>query len=106
MRWRLHIEENAPDLQYIKGTHNVVTDGISCLDISEETLTDTTNTFLGLMDCFVKRNTTKANEDFQPLNYQQLEKAQRRDKTLMKLLKDEKQHIVQQSSLGGGRPCP
>jgi hypothetical protein len=29
MRWRLYIEEYSPDLQYIKGTHNVVTDALS-----------------------------------------------------------------------------
>ena len=35
MRWRLNIEEYSPDLQYIKGTHSVVTDALSQLDISE-----------------------------------------------------------------------
>jgi hypothetical protein len=34
MRWRLYIEEYLPELQYIKGTHNVVADA------------------LGLMECF------------------------------------------------------
>ena len=29
MRWRLYIEEYSPDLQYIKGTHNIVADALS-----------------------------------------------------------------------------
>jgi hypothetical protein len=33
MRWRLYIEEYSPELQYIKGTHNVVADALSQLDI-------------------------------------------------------------------------
>ena len=38
MRWRLYIEEYSPDLQYINGTHNVVADALSRLDIIEELL--------------------------------------------------------------------
>ena len=90
MRWRLYIEEYSPDLQYIKGTHNIVADALSQLDISDETLKDTTDTFLGLMECFVTSRTAKEIMDFQPLNYQQLQKAQLRDKTMMKLQKDDK----------------
>jgi hypothetical protein len=29
MRWRLYIEEYSPELQYIKGTHNVVADALN-----------------------------------------------------------------------------
>ena len=82
-------------------------DALSRLDISDDTLKDTTNTFLGLMDCFIKRNTTNEVEDFQPLNYQQLQKAQLKDKTMMKLLKDEKKpYCKTERSLGEGRPHP
>jgi hypothetical protein len=41
MRLRLHIEEYSPDLQYIKGTHNVVADTLSCLEIEETPVEDT-----------------------------------------------------------------
>jgi hypothetical protein len=33
--WRLYIEEYSPGLQYIKGTHNVVADALSRLEIDE-----------------------------------------------------------------------
>jgi hypothetical protein len=29
MRWQLYIEEYLPELQYIKGTHNVVANALS-----------------------------------------------------------------------------
>jgi hypothetical protein len=38
MRWRLYIEEYSPVLQYIKGTHNVVADALSWLDMNEAPL--------------------------------------------------------------------
>jgi hypothetical protein len=47
MRWRLYIEEYSPELQYIKGTHNVVADALSRLDINETPLADTQEMFLG-----------------------------------------------------------
>jgi hypothetical protein len=46
---RVIIEEYSPDLQYIKGTHNVVEDALSCLEIKETPFEDTQETFLGLM---------------------------------------------------------
>ena len=49
MRWRLYIEEYSPDLQYIKGTHNVVADALSRLDIMETPFEDTEEAFLGLL---------------------------------------------------------
>ena len=52
MRWRLYIEEYSPELQYIKGTHNVVADALSRLDINENPMEDTQETFLALMECF------------------------------------------------------
>jgi hypothetical protein len=52
MRWRKFIKEYSPDLQYIKGTHNVVADALSCLEFEEPPFEDTQDTFLGLMECF------------------------------------------------------
>jgi hypothetical protein len=84
MRWRLYIEEYSPDLQYIKGTHNVVADALSCLEIKETPFKDTQESFLGLMECFAKKADT---DEFHPLNYQQLKNAQDKDKTIQKILK-------------------
>jgi hypothetical protein len=41
MRWRLYIEEYSPELQYITGTHNVVADASSRLDMNETPLEGT-----------------------------------------------------------------
>jgi RNase H-like domain found in reverse transcriptase len=38
MRWRLYIEEYSPDLQYIKGTHNVFADALSWLEMEDHHL--------------------------------------------------------------------
>jgi hypothetical protein len=103
MCWRLYIEEYSPDLQYIKGTHNVVADALSRVDINEEPLEDSTKTFLGLLDCFTKTKQTKEIEDFQPLNYLQLQKAQENDKSMMKLLKDDDTAYVLKEFYGGGK---
>jgi hypothetical protein len=46
MRWRLYIEEYSPELQYIKGTHSVVADALSRLDMNETPLEDTQESFL------------------------------------------------------------
>jgi hypothetical protein len=46
MRWRLYIEEYLPELKYIKGTHNVVAEALSRLEISETPIEDTRETVL------------------------------------------------------------
>jgi len=84
MRWRLYIEEYSPDLQYIKGTHNVVADALSRLDMEENPFEDNKETFLGLMECFAKKPDVP---DFHPLNYQHLKIAQGKDKTIQNILK-------------------
>jgi RNase H-like domain found in reverse transcriptase len=52
MCWRLYIEEYSPELEYIKGTHNVVADALSQLDMNEAPIKDTQKSFLGLMEYF------------------------------------------------------
>jgi hypothetical protein len=80
----MYIEEYSPDLQYIKGTHNVVADTLSCLEIKETPYEDTQESFLGLMECLGKKADT---DELHPLNYQQLKNAQDKDKTIQKILK-------------------
>jgi hypothetical protein len=100
MRWRLYIEEYSPDLQYIKGTHNVVADSLSCLEIEETPFEDTQETFLGLMECFAKKADT---DEFHPLNYQQLKSTQDKDKTIQKILKKPKTLYLLKDLHGGGK---
>ena len=100
MRWRLYIEEYSPDLQYIKGTHNVVADALSRLEIEETPFEDTQESFLGLMECFAKKQET---DDFHPLNYQHLKIAQDRDKTILKILKMPDTQYALKEYHGGGK---
>ena len=100
MRWRLYIEEYSPDLQYIKGTHNVVADALSRLEIEETPFEDTQESFLGLMECFAKKQET---DDFHPLNYQHLKIAQDRDKTILKILKMPNTQYALKEYHGGGK---
>jgi hypothetical protein len=97
MRWRLYIEEYSPDLQCIKGTHNVV--ALSCLEIEETPFEDTQETFLGLMECFAKK---ADKNEFHPLNHQQLKNAQDKDKTIQKILKMPKTLYLCKDFHGGG----
>jgi hypothetical protein len=97
MRWRLYIEEYSPDLQYIKGTHNVVADALSCLEIKETPFEVTQESFLGLMECFAKKADT---DEFHPLDFQQLKIAQDKDKTIQKILKMQKHFIFAKIPMG------
>ena len=99
MRWRLYIEEYSPDLQYIKGTSNVVADALSRLDKEDTPLEDTQESFLSLMECFAKK---PVNDDFHPLNYRHLKIAQDKDKTIMKHLKAKDTQYVLKEFRGGG----
>jgi hypothetical protein len=81
MKWRLYIEEYSPELQYIKGTHNVVADALSRLDMNETPLEDTQESFLGLLECFGLKQPDET--DFHPLNFKHLLKTQEAD---MKIL--------------------
>jgi hypothetical protein len=70
MRWRLYIEEYSPELQYMKGTHNVVADALGRLDINENPLEGTQESFLGLLECFGLKQPDET--DFHPLNFKHL----------------------------------
>ena len=100
MRWRLYIEEYSPDLQYIKGEHNVVADALSRLEIMDTPFEDTQESFLGLMECFAKKPEVS---DFHPLNYRHLQIAQDKDKTMLKILKMENTQYVLKDFHGGGK---
>jgi hypothetical protein len=69
MRLQLYIDEYLPELQYIKGTHNVVADALSRLDVNETPIEDTRETFLGLMECSGLKQPDEI--DFHPLNFKE-----------------------------------
>jgi transposase InsO family protein len=103
MRWRLYIEEYSPDLQYIKGAHNVVADALSRLDINDQPFEDSKESFLGLMECLAKEQETP---EFHPLNYRHLHLAQEKDKNIMKILKMENTQYFLKDFHGGGKTTP
>jgi hypothetical protein len=101
MRWRLNIEEYSPELQYIKGTHNVIAVALSQLEMNEAPLEDTQESFLGLLECFGLKQPNETN--FHPLNFKQLLKLQETDKTIMKILAMENTKYELQDFHGGGK---
>jgi hypothetical protein len=101
MRWRLYIEEYSPELQYIKGTHNVVADALSRLDMNETPLKDTQESYLGILECFGLKQPDET--DFHPLNFKHLLKTQESDKTIMKILAMENTKYELQDFHWGGK---
>lgn len=102
MHWRLYIDEYSPDLHYIKGTHNVIAEALSRLDMDDMPPDDTQETFLGLMECFA----TAEPNDIHRLNYQHLRIAREADKTLMKLSKMKDTLYLKHEFHGGGKVTP
>jgi hypothetical protein len=101
MRWRLYIEEYSPELQYMKGTHNVVADALSRLDIIETPMDNTQESFLGLLECFGTKKTDELH--FHPLNFKYLLKMQESDKSIMKILEKDSKEYTLQDFHGGGK---
>ena len=87
MRWRLILEEYGPELLYIKGTHNVVADALSRLNMDEG--------HGGELDalCFEVMAELYAGEDDEfpnefPLSYRQLAHEQGRDEEIKRFLRE------------------
>ena len=102
MRWRLYIKEYSPDLKYIKGEHNVVADALSRLEMDEETSLHEaliTDEMCSDWYCYAKE---EQNFNSHPLSYQQLEKAQRADMSLKKILEMDNLPYQYRSFHGGG----
>jgi hypothetical protein len=97
----LYIEEYSPDLQYIKGTHNVVADALSRLDKLDTPMEDMQESFLGLLECFGAKKTKELH--FHPLNFKYLLKMQESDKSIMKILEKDSEKYTLQDFHGGGK---
>jgi hypothetical protein len=101
MRWRLCIEEYSPELQYLKGTHNVVADALSQLDEIETPMEDTQKSFLGLSECLGPKKTNELH--FHSLNFKYLLKMQESDKSTVKILEKYSEKYTLQDFHGGGK---
>ena len=89
MRWRLLIEEYGPELHYVKGSHNVVVDALSRLDLEpklasqcDDTRLDTPST-RPLAEAFGYDKQDIANSTC-PVTYKLIMREQQADKALMK----------------------
>ena len=85
MRWRLFIEEYSPNLRYIKGSHNVVADALSCLPkCTDSVLDNSLESYYTIMEC---QATATLKYDFHPISYAHLAAAQQRDSQIKKELR-------------------
>ena len=100
MRWRLFIEEYSPDLQYIKGTNNVVADALSRLEKTEQAFDDSKDMFYSLMQCLATEND---HYDVHPVSYSKLDIAQRSDASIKKILKNASSSYYIKDFHGGGK---
>ena len=103
MRWRLYIEEYAPDLRYIKGENNVVADALSRLPLMDKD-PDKPNiqeAYFTFMECFA--NKTKPNLDHHPLSYKHLQNAQHLDPQIRKILQMDNTQYYLKDFHGGGK---
>jgi Integrase zinc binding domain len=98
MRWRLILEEYGPDLQYVKGQHNVVADALSRLDISE---TPTPTDLETLADCY-GLDDDELPEDAFPLRYKHISRVQKQDKKLLSQVKKDR-HYHLKTFCGGDK---
>ena len=112
MRWRLLIEEYSPELIYIKGEENTVADSLSRLEIDSNSQIAKTlsqldsNTKLdyksekAMADAFAELE-----DDSQrfALTYKNISREQNKDKSLMKLLKNNPNYSVKIFHGGGKR---
>ena len=92
MRWRLVIEEFGPELRYIKGTHNIVADALSRLDMmsSEEHADNYASEFMQA-ECFAStRRTYQTIPKEFPWSYAELHHEQNKDNYIKKGLREKK----------------
>ena len=84
MRWRLILEEYSPELLYIKGSHNIVADALSRLDLEPDFKSQQTLNYFS--EAFGLEDKDLPKESF-PLSYKYLSKCQNADKDLLQKAK-------------------
>jgi hypothetical protein len=77
MQWCLIIEKFGLTMEYIKGHKNIVTDTLSCLEMTSNTGS------LDMADCYGLDSDDLPDDSFQVL-YTVLDRQHRKDKTLLK----------------------
>ena len=113
MRWRLILEEYGPELCYTKGTHNIVADALSRLEITNKTspsLTETSvNEFFALRhknahNFGLTKDTQKVTDVLSsfPLTFKNIRDAQRNDHELLRTL-EQKDAYSLKIFRGGGK---
>ena len=100
MRWRLILEEYGPELIYIKGANNVVADALSRLNIKEKDLDF--NQMDALAESFGLDKEDLPTNTF-PLQFKQIDMMQRKDRALIKKLRDNHNDYTSKSFRGGGK---
>jgi hypothetical protein len=95
MRWCLVLEEFGPDLQYIKGTHNVVADALSRLPIDDD------QDIFNISECFGYDDDDLPPSSF-PLRYRDIAKAQQASPALLLKLEN-KSSYTETTSRGGNK---
>ena len=85
MRWRLILEEYSPELLYIKGTHNIVADALSRLDLDEDLGNQAEALCLETMAELFAEDEENFPKEF-PLSYRQLAYEQQRDNYIQQKL--------------------
>ena len=80
MWWHLVLKEFGPDLQYIKGTRNVIAGALSRLEINDE------QEIFNISECFGYDDDHLPPSSF-PLWYKDIAKAQRANPALLQKLK-------------------
>ena len=104
MRWRLFIEEYSPNLRYIKGSHNVVTDALSHLPkCTDSVLDNSLESYYTIMEC---QATAPLNYDYHPISYAHLAAAQQRNPQIKKELQKDNSGYQIKVFHGGGTTRP
>ena len=87
MRWRLILEEFVPELKYIKGEHTIVSDALSCLEMSDN------QEILNISD-FYGYNDADLPDSAYPICYHYIAKAHKTDAKLKQKLVSHKYYTL------------
>ena len=103
MYWRLIIEEYSPDLVYLQGAKNIVTDTLRRLDIIIDPSSDKADD-LYLAECFTVDDNDELPSSL-PFTYKNIMKEQSKDSKLKKLIKSYPNHFKLTKFHGGDTVC-